>query len=410
MPTTIDRNMSSLPPDLLVGRQPILDRDQSLVAYELIFRTNGGVGPDAATVGEVLAATALERSLGRLPAWLAVDAGGLMDEALARLPAERIVLLLDFDAAPSPETVERCRALRASGFRLALAWRPDIDAAALPFVDALRIDATLDDASLADLLARFPSPPLRLAGKVDSRERMEECRTLGFDLFQGFGFARPQVAEKRPLSASQMSIVRLLNLVARDAESGDLEENFKREPALTVNLLRLVNAVGSGQTHKVDSLRQAIVILGRKQLLRWLQLLLMAAPGAAAPERDALLQYAAMRGHLLEILARRCLPGNRAIGDEAFLAGVMSLMPAALGLTMEAVLAQIPVVENVGRALAGREGTLGRLLKLVESLDERDWSACDVLIAEVPELSHETLARSLSEALAWIHGDPEDAG
>ncbi|MBK9446219.1 MAG: EAL domain-containing protein [Betaproteobacteria bacterium] len=95
--------------------------------------------------------------------------------------------------------------------------------------------------------------PLKLlAEKVETREQMEFCRSLGFHLFQGYYFARPTVISGRQLSASQLGIIRLINLVARDADSADLEASFKREPGLTVNLLRLVNAEALGLARRVE--------------------------------------------------------------------------------------------------------------------------------------------------------------
>ncbi|MBI2306715.1 MAG: EAL domain-containing protein [Rhodocyclales bacterium] len=405
---------------VLIGRQPILDLKQELIGYELLFRSADlpaetpacQLNATANVVCAAFAELGLGDALGPHRAFINADERFILDDVLELLPARSVVLELDFTAEPDAALLARCRTLRERGYTLALSRYAGLDARAsalLPLVGIVKIDVLANADRFAELAGGLARLPLQiLAEKVETREQMERCRAAGFHLFQGYYFARPTIISGRHLSASQLGIIRLLNLVAREADSADLEQNFKREPGLTVNLLRLVNAVGIGLARKVDSLRHAITVLGRKQLLRWLQLLLMAAPGSGdAPERNPLLQLAALRGRLLEILADRCAPGNRALGDEAFLTGIMSLMPAALGLPMDEILEQIPVVDDVHRALAAHEGQLGQLLALVERLDDSDWAGCDALLAELPALSREALSGSLTEALAWIHGDAD---
>lgn len=405
---------SPLLDQLFIGRQPILDRQQELVGYQLRFHaaaapaSRGDVS--AAAVGAAFAELRLGDALGPLRAFVRADERFLGDAAVETLPPQRVVLELDFAGEPDAVLLARCRALSEHGYALALAGYAGPDARAealLPLVEIVKVDSPVHTGRLAELAAGLTDRPLQiLVAPVDTREQMERCRTLGYHLFQGDYFARPTVVSGRPLSASQLGIIRLLNLVAREADSVELEQNFKREPGLTVNLLRLVNAVGIGTVRKVDSLRHAIAVLGRKQLLRWLQLLLMAAPGKSeAPQRSPLLQLAALRGRLMETLAGRCAPGDHALGDEAFLVGIMSLMPAALGLPMNEILAQIQVVERVQRALAARDDTLGRLLALVERLDDTDWAGCNALLSELPALSRAALNTGLGDALGWIHGD-----
>jgi EAL and modified HD-GYP domain-containing signal transduction protein len=107
----------------------------------------------------------------------------------------------------------------------------------------------------------------------------------------------------------------------------------------------------------------------------------------------------------MEILAGHCAVGNRALGDQAFLTGIMSLMPAALGLPMDEILAQIAVAPEVREALTTRQGQLGQLMALIEGLDDNDWERCDTVLAASDSLSREILNTSLTEALAWIHGE-----
>ena len=413
-------SQTNLLKEILIGRQPILDLNQELIGYELLFRNGESAAetPDyasRATASVVCAAYSelgIGDALGPHKAFINVDEYFIQDDALELLPADRVVLELNFSSMPDEELLTRCRTLRDRGYMLALSNYTGLDSRAtalLPLNGIVEIDVQKAGESLANIAGGLQRLPLKLlAEKVETREQMEHCRSLGFHLFQGYYFARPTIIKGRQLSASQLGIIRLLNLVARDADATDLEESFKREPGLSVNLLRLVNAVGTGLGRRIDSLRQAVTILGRKQLLRWLQLLLMASSGnGGAPERNPLLQLAALRGRLMEILAGYCTNNNREIGDQAFLTGIMSLMPAALGLPMEDILDQISVAPEVREALLSEGGQLGLLLTLIERLDANDWEGCDALIATTEKLSRETLTTSLTEALTWIHADSD---
>ena len=406
--------------EVLIGRQPILDLQQELVGYELLFRT-----PDcadacrasdcrsAATAGVVCSAFAelgIGAALGPYKAYINTDERFILDDALELLPPQSVVLELDFTAVPDGELLARCRALRDRGYTLALSRYTGLDdraAALLPLVGIVKIDLIAVGDELPALAGALSRLPLKLlAEKVETREQMAHCKSLGFHCFQGYYFAKPTIVSGRQLSASQLGIIRLIILVAREAELPELEENFKREPGLTVNLLRLVNSVGVGFGRRIESLRQAVTVLGRKQLLRWLQLLLMASPEhAATPERNPLLQLAALRGRLMEILAGRLRRDDRHLGDQAFLCGIMSLMPAALGLPIEEILSQIAVTPDMQLALTEQSGALGILLALIERLDAEDWESCDELLAGNPTLSRETLTTALTDGLAWIHAD-----
>jgi c-di-GMP-related signal transduction protein len=138
-----------------------------------------------------------------------------------------------------------------------------------------------------------------------------------------------------------------------------IEDAFKHEPALTLNLLRVVNSVGrlgNRSAQPVTSLRHAITLLGRRQLQRWLSLLLL-APGnngndSLDPSRSPLLQVAALRGRMMELLVAVGKPTTTNSSDLAFITGILSMMPAALGLPIEEILEQIAVEREVARRCA----------------------------------------------------------
>lgn len=404
--------MSQPSDSLFLGRQPILDRRQELFAYELLFRGNE---ENTASVESDLAATAnvishafgeigIEQALGPYKGFINCDSALLLSDLPELLPPEKIVLEVLETVEITPEIVERCAELKRHGFMIALddftheveRWRP-----LLLLTDIVKVDLTqLDRHQLLATTKALKNYPLRLlAEKVDSREMAEVCKNLGYDYFQGYYFARPAVLSGQKLGQSQAALMRLLALVLQDAETDDLENALKQQPGLAFNLLRLTNSVATGVRMKVTSLRHAIAVLGRRQLQRWLQLVIYTNPdGKDFP--SPLMHLAATRGRLIELLAARIKAEDKDFAGHAFLTGIMSLMPALLGIPMSNVLQGLPLDNNVTEALLTHAGDLGALLSLAESLENQDYESSR-LLAQRLGLSVSTVNTSLAQALAW---------
>jgi len=402
--------------DIFIGRQPILDRDQQLHAYELLFRRGT---QNSADVTDDLAATAtvlshafselgLEAALGPYLGFVNLDARMLMSDALELLPKEKFVLEVLETVDLTPDIIKRCRELKDMGYALALddfvrleeQHRPLLEMADIVKVELMG----MDDAALRRSVAALrPWPVTLLAEKVDSEAQARFCRELGFSLFQGYYFAKPAIIAGKKLSHSELALIRLLGLILDDAETPQLEGVFKQEPGLSLNLMRLTNSAASGLRQKITSLRHAITVLGRRQLQRWLQLLLYTNPASSGGGANPLLQLAATRGRFMELLAGDLMGASRDFEDRAFMTGIMSLMPALLHVPIGEVIANLNVAQDVRAALEGREGALGKMLLLAEKQEEGDMDACFALIAELPGLDGERINAILSQALAWAN-------
>ncbi|MDE2598367.1 MAG: EAL domain-containing protein [Rhodocyclaceae bacterium] len=404
--------MSESNDSIFLGRQPILDRRQELFAYELLFRSSQ---ENAAAVDSDLCATAsvishafgeigIEQALGPYKGFINCDAKLLLSDLPSLLPPEKIVLEVLETVEVTPEIVERCAELKRAGFMIALddfthdteRWRPLLLLTDIVKVDLLQIDRH----QLLATTKRLQGFPLRLlAEKVDSREMADVCRNIGYDYFQGYYFARPVVLAGQKLGQSQAALMRLLALVLQDAETDTLENALKQQPGLAFNLLRLTNSVATGVRMKITSLRHAITVLGRRQLQRWLQLVIYTNPDSK-DFPSPLMHLAATRGRLMELLASRLRPNDRDFEGHAFLTGIMSLMPALLGMPMASVLQGLPLDQGVIDALLSKSGDLGALLSLIESLESHDVEGSGEL-AQRLGLGAAAVNSSLAQALAW---------
>jgi len=402
---------------VFLGRQPILDREQQLLAYELLFR-NGPIStgnraeildPTHATATVITNAFtefSVSDVLGPYRGFINVDYELLFSDLIEVLPQQVVVLEILEHVEPTPEVLARCQQLRDKGFTLAVDdvvqagtdYCPLLALAEIIKVDILQLDAE----QLQGLVARLkPLGKTLLAEKVETVEQQALCQRLGFDLFQGYFFAKPTIIVGKRLNPSQLALLRLLGLLMEDAETSEVERAFKLEAGLTVNMLRLTNSVSGGMMSKITSLRHAITVLGRRQLLRWVQLLIYVTPKGGTQASNPLLQLAATRGRLMELLADRLHSRNREFTEHAFMVGIISLMPTLLGVAMAEILAQLPVVPRVEQALTSYGGQIGDLLRLVEATEQIDPLATETALLALPGIKAEWLSACIAQALIW---------
>lgn len=398
--------------EIFLGRQPILDLRQHLFAYELLFR-NGRL--DFADVGDKVHATAtvivntfnglgVDAALGDRRGFINVDEDFLFSDTLELLPPQAVVLEILEDVPASEAVVARCRALKAAGYQLALddvtQIRPEYRAL-IDLVDIIKVDVSpLSRDELATLASRLaPLGKQLLAEKVESQEDLEFCAQHGFTLFQGYFFARPAVIAGKRVDYARLALVRLLGMIIGDAETTAIEDELKHEPALVVKLLRMINSVGAGTTTRITSLRHAITLLGRRQLQRWLQLLIFASGGNAG-NGNPLLTMAATRGRMMELLAAELAPEDHGFADQGFMTGVISLMPVVFGVLIDEIIAPLNLPDTVQDALCGRSGRLGKLLDLAEASEGEEIAGTAALMDELG-LNADALNRAQTRAIAW---------
>ena len=416
--------------EVFLGRQPILDRSQQLFAYELLFRSGSAAQGNFASFVDGSQATAtvianaftefsMATALGPYQGFIKVDNGLLFSDLIKALTPHSVVLELLESGNPTPEMLARCEQLHCEGYILAVRERPESLDESRPLhklAQVIKVDISrVEPVRLKQIVESLkPLGKTLLAEKVERHEQMQICHELGFDLFQGYFFAHPLVIHGRRLQTSKLALLRLLGLLSQDADTSEVENVLKQEPVLTINLLRLTNSVGSGLATKISSLRHAITLLGRRQLLRWLQLLLYSGAADSPQAVNPLLQLAATRGRLMELLADKT-PEVKEIGrdlvDQAYMAGILSLMPALIGCPMSEIVGQLPVAQPVIDALKDRSGTLGDLLSLVEFLENAHESKLDAeqiakvesILSRLPGIDTKYANSCLTKALTWAN-------
>ena len=401
--------------DFFLARQPILGRNQRLVAFELLFRSADS--PEANVVDHAAATAAvishasqlgMQRVVGERLAFVNVDEIVLMSDFVRFLPHDKVILEILETVRATPEVIARVVELRSYGFKFALddvIAESDDTSKLIDLVDVVKIDVqAVPKGTLEALVKTFTMPGKKLlAEKVETVEEFEHCMALGFEYFQGYYFARPAILSGKKIAPSELVILNLLQLITSDADDRELEMTVKRDPLISLNLLRLVNTPAAGARRHIDSLGEALVVLGREQLQRWLQILLYATPGAAVELNSPLLQMATTRGKLMELMTHRLAASQRSGAAASFTVGIMSLMDALFSMSMQDVLDTVVVTAEVRAALLEREGTLGEMLKVVELLENpkrgsqlsKSLKAIGLSVKQVREIE--------LEAFSWVN-------
>jgi len=237
-----------------------------------------------------------------------------------------------------------------------------------------------------------------LAENVATPLQFDQCRAEGFRWFSGEYPLHPSSNASQKDAISRARLLKLLELVARDADAPELEALLKQDPALSYQLFKLVSSAAFGFSAHITNFTQAINLLGRRQLQRWLQLLLYARfPGDESA--NPLLPRAAARAGLLEALCQQ-QGGDRDEQDRAFIVGMFSLLDVLLAMPVSMIVAPLKLPPDILDALLQRRGRLGKLLDLVE---RAEYGSVPLRHSDLEEsgIDAATYCRGLLQAYRW---------
>ena len=396
---------------IFVARQPIFDKANTVFGYELLYRRDAtrtmAEGTDANTMSARVISNAflgvgIAELTGGVPGFVNFTRDQLIDSTYELFdPSEVVVELLE-TVRCDEETLRACAAMHAAGYRFALddfVYDPSFDPL-LALASIVKIDVLgREESDIRALLSRLGAFKGRLlAERVETAEVHRSCDAMGFHLFQGYFYARPETVAKEDLEAGQLTILRLLTLL-RDGDTSDaqIEIALRADAALCYKLLRMVNSASMGG-NGVESIKHALRMVGRTALHRWLAIILagsFASQGGASKELGL---SALSRARLCEIIARRST--KRLAPDPLFMIGILSMMDAMMCVPMQRVLSLVEVSADVHSALSDRTGPLANVLLLVEAYDAGNWDVAKRL-ADLVGVDAESVPGFYFDALTW---------
>lgn len=394
---------------VVIARQAIVDDHRAVLGYELFDRSTSPsqhtADSDAALLFNALSFADTETLVGNKLVFINCTHESLAGGHLELIHPDKVVLEVPPIAGHEPQAITRMAdvmlALRKEGFRFAFnhtvltrgygPWRP---LATFVKLDMMALSA--DKIEPFVRFARSNTSAQLIAEKVETGEQHKLLAGYGVKLFQGYWFAKPSMVKAQTIRPSQATIIRLINMVRSQASTAELEELLKRDPTLSFNLLRFINASGLGLNCEVTSFRHALMILGLKKLFRWAALLLSTSRSGGPPPAAG--QTAVVRGRLMELLTAELLSPEDC--DNAFIVGVYSLLDHMLGVPMAKALESVALPQPVVDALLHRKGLYAPFLELTEACESGN---DDVFgrVANALALSSRQVNMAHLQALAW---------
>ncbi len=390
-----------------IVREPLLDPKQRVIGYELSWQQHGNEPSSDADL-EALIGFVAENVNDEEDGWLLKDKILFLDavpamlstDALFAMPPERTVLTMKASDLANPDTLSAVQGLRAGGVGISVR-DGDLDHLGAN----LRISASYvevrfsgaDVAAQARTYAAAKQASVRMVGRpVSSWADFDACAALGLDAFVGKLHLTPRPGTPvKGMNPAQTIILQLMQMVQKNEDIAKLENVLKRDPALSYKLLRFINSAGFGVGREIQSLKQAITMLGYAPMYRWLTLLLASA--STSGYSPVLMETAVVRGRLTELLGKTALA--RGEGENLFVAGMFSLLDRLLGLPMKEVLDTIQLPDEVVRALLTRGGMYGPYLALAEACELN--SELVASLAASLDITPADVNKAHLSALAW---------
>ena len=392
-----------------IARQPIFDTKGRVYAYELLFRSglhNYFDCDDADLAAASVIANSnllfdLDEMTGGTKAFINCTSKVLREDLMTTLPRQQAVVEVLEEVKPDDSIIAACQRLKKQGYTLALddfVYHENFEPL-LELADIIKVDFLLSDVDEQEQLAKtmIPRGIKMLAEKVETHEVYEQAKQMGYQLFQGYFFARPVIISRKDIPTNKIQFLRILkDIHAEEVDFKKLALTIQSEVSLTYKLLKLINSAAFALRHKVTSVLQALSLLGLQEIRNWVSLLSIASMADDKPAE--LVVSSLIRARICEQLAQPCKMGDRQ--SDMFLMGLFSLLDVIMSRPIDEILQEITVEEDILEALTETPGTLRSILDLVIAMEKGEWEQVSRLAIEL-QIEEKALSTTYLDAVKW---------
>jgi len=357
--------------EIYIARQPIYDRALKLVGYELLYRNSqenhaqfeDGEKASSDAIVNSFIHIGIDNLVGTSLAFVNLPTEFIVDNDLVPMFHEQSVLEILENVEPTDDVIAGIKGLKDKGYKIALDdfVLSDNKKVFLPLADFVKVDVLdYSDEELPELVSKLRQYDVDLvAEKVETQQLFQTCKSLDFDYYQGYFFCRPQLVTEKNMPASKLVV---LNLIAKlqnpEAEISEIESVLSNDVALSYKLLRYINSAAFSLRREIESIKDAIVLLGLATVKNWASLILMSRVASDKPQQ--LVITALVRAKMAELLAEKEMPGY---DKQAFICGLFSVLDALMDRPMIDLLDTVILSTQIKLALLDYEGELGQLLE-----------------------------------------------
>jgi c-di-GMP-related signal transduction protein len=395
--------------DLFLARQPIFDRQQNVIAYELLFRSaSGGPVPDAEyeqaalnVIRDIFFVFGLEHLTTGKKAFINVSRRALVEEKITIFPPEQTVVEVVETIEPDTEVVAACGKLKQAGYKIALddfIYHEKFDPL-IELADYIKIDfkQTLGD-ERKQMLDRFAGKKVQLiAEKVETHREFNEAYAYGYPYFQGFFICVPEIIAGRDIPGFKVNYLRFLREVNQPTLNMDkLEQVIKQDVSLSYKLLRYLNSAWFGWRTEVTSIKGALVRLGEKPTKKWASM--VAYTNLAEDKPSELLLTSLIRARFCELTGPEA--GIKGKDLDLFLTGLFSLIDALVDRPLAEVLDEVSVSQEVKDTLLGKPSPIVKVFQLVVAYERGDWIRVLSLVSEL-SMDRTRILECYTQSVEW---------
>ncbi|MBT8439064.1 MAG: HDOD domain-containing protein [Gammaproteobacteria bacterium] len=367
--------------EILIGRQAIFNSSGNVFAYEVRSSLeHNGHASSSALMLNTFVETGFEKVAGPHKAMITIEAQFLIDMVPLPFDAEKVILTLPADTQLTDDLNECLENCHVQGFSFGIEnyhfeekWQPLLNK-----IDFVKIDITQAAEQLPEQLATLkPFSIQSIAENISTDEQEAYCKAMEFNFFQGENFSQPTLVATRALSENEIIILQLLaNLNDPDVTIDSLDNLIQQDPALSYKILRYINSAAIGLRQKIESIKQAVVLLGLKRVKAWATVLAMTS---MKTENKDMLVNAVVRAYMCQALVTKSGNSNP---DTAFTVGTLSILDVLMRTPMEKILEKLPLSDDISKALLEHSGELGEALECAIAYENLDWdnasfSGCD---------------------------------
>jgi EAL and modified HD-GYP domain-containing signal transduction protein len=368
--------------EIYVGRQPIYNQLLDIYGYELLFRNSDNnavsfdeITPDGATSTTIINSFfefGLDKLVGRQFAFINLTEKFLLENDLLPIGPGQVVLEILEDVPINEELIKSVERLSSQGFTIALddyvynpAHKPLVAMADIIKIDIMALSQK-DVIEHVNILKEYKAK--LLAEKIETRDEYDFCLDLGFDYFQGYFLSRPRIIKGRTLPTNKLAAIKLLAILHNpSAATDELEKQISIDASMSYKLLKCINSAYYCLPRKVDSIKQAIVMLGRRQINSIASLLALSNTEDMPLE---IIHLAIVRAKMCEFLANAA---GLKPADTYFTAGLLSALDIVMERDLAELIKPLPLSEEVVDALLYRKGVLGEALTCTLAYEVSDF-------------------------------------
>ncbi|UUM29754.1 EAL and HDOD domain-containing protein [Vibrio japonicus] len=390
-----------------IARQPILDSNKKTVGYELLFRdgpSNTFPVIDAEHATSRLLSdhflTTHYATLGNKLGFVNFPYQSLINKVPTLFPANNLVVEILEDCPPTAELLEAVKEMAALGYTIALddfvpskEWK-----VFLPYINIIKFDIRVVPLQKAQIfIDRLSHSGIKfLAEKVETYEEFEQAKAIGFALFQGYFFSKPEMLERKSLDPDFLTVVQLVTEVSQqEIDYKKIEALISKDVTMSYKLLTCVNS-SYLVSRKIESFKQALVYLGEERLRKFVSLVALASNRDDKP--DYLYGLSIQRARYSELLIREV--SSRIDPSLAFITGMFSLLDSLLDRPIELIIDEIPINEAVKIALTEGTGELGQVMALIKAYELAQWDTVASYCGEL-HLDQDVISKCYEDSVKW---------